>query len=259
MPVETPAASQGMETSAIILAAGIGRRLGVMAPKVTLEFGGKTLLERHIAALHANGVTDISITIGYRSDMIREELNRLQLTERVTLIYNPRYAEGSSVSLWAQRARLKAGTTVLVMDGDVLYDGRMIARLLAAKPENVLLFDQAIEPGDEPVKICLREETIVDFAKKPERGYDRHGESVGFFRFSAAMAAALAERSAVYAHAGGSAAEYEAAIRDLILAHPERFGCEDISDLPWTEIDFDMDVVRAQQNILPRLNEAAHA
>jgi len=248
-----------VETSAIILAAGVGRRLGVTTPKVTLEFGGKTLLERHIAALHSNGVTDISITVGYRSDMIRDELNRLQLIDSVGLIDNPRYDEGSSVSLWAQHARLKAGTTVLVMDGDVLYDKRMIARLLAAKAENVLLFDEAIEPGDEPVKICLREGTIVDFAKKPDRGYDRHGESVGFFRFSAAMAAALAERAAIYAHAGGFAAEHEAAIRDLILAHPDRFGCEDISDLPWTEIDFDADVLRACQDILPRLHEVAHA
>ena len=36
--------------------------------------------------------------------------------------------------------------------------------------------------------------------------------------------------------------EYEEAIRDLILAHPDRFGAVDVSDLPWTEIDFEEDV-----------------
>jgi len=243
---------------AIILAAGVGRRLGNDAPKVTLAFGGRSLLERHIAALEAAGVTDIAVTVGHRADLIRDELARIGAAGRVALIDNPRYREGSIVSLWAQRARLAAGATVLLMDGDVLCDTRMIARLVAAPPGNVLLFDRQIEPGDEPVKICLRGDVIVDFAKLPERAHDRHGESVGFFRFSADMAAALGERVAAYVEEGRGASEYEAAIRDLILAHPDRFGYEDISDLPWTEIDFDFDVVRARQEVLPRLQELVH-
>jgi choline kinase len=245
--------------SAVILAAGVGRRLGNMAPKVLLDFAGKTLLERHIAALHANGVRDISVTVGHRPDLIRNELSRIGALDQVALIENPRYREGSVVSLAVQRDQLAAGATVLVMDGDVLYDGRMIARLLGAPPENVLLLDQAIEPGDEPVKICLRDGVIVDFTKTPEHAHDRHGESVGFFRFSPSMAAALAERATAYVQAKRAGAEYEAALRELILAHPDRFGYEDISDLPWTEIDFEADVARARQEILPRLQEVAHA
>ncbi len=245
--------------SAIILAAGVGRRLGHAVPKVLLEFGGKSLLERHLTALHANNVRNVAVTVGHRPDLIRAELRRLGALDRVALIENPRYREGSVVSLAVQRARLAAGQPVLLMDGDVLYDGRMLARLLQAAPENVLLFDQAIEPGDEPVKICLHGEVIVDFDKVPERAHDRHGESVGFFRFSAGMATALAERATAYVEGGRAGAEYEAAIRDLILAHPDRFGYEDISDLPWTEIDFQADVVRARQEILPRLQEMVYA
>lgn len=245
--------------SAIILAAGVGSRLGNAAPKVLLDFGGKSLLERHLAALRANGIDEIAITVGHRSDLIRAELGFLGVLEQVALIENTRYREGSVVSLAVQHARLAAGKPVLLMDGDVLYDRRMIARLLHAAPENVLLLDQAIEPGDEPVKICLRGDVIVDFAKLPEHAHDRHGESVGFFRFSAGMAAALAERATAYVETGRAGAEYEAAIRDLILAHPDRFGHEDISDLPWTEIDFEADVARARQEILPRLQEVVHA
>lgn len=252
------ASSSSMPT-VIILAAGVGHRLGRAAPKVLLDCGGKSLLERHLAALHANGLDDIAITVGHLPELIRAELHRLGAIDSVALVENPRYREGSIVSLAVQRERLAAGKQVLLMDGDVLYDGRMIARLLQAAPENVLLFDQAIESGDEPVKICLRGEVIVDFAKLPEHPHDRHGESVGFFRLSANMAAALAERATAYVEAGRAGAEYEAALRDLILAHPDRFGCEDISDLPWTEIDFEADVVRARQEILPQLQEGAHA
>jgi 2-aminoethylphosphonate-pyruvate transaminase len=245
--------------SAIILAAGVGRRLGHAVPKVLLEFGGKSLLERHLAALHANNVRSIAITVGHGSDLIRAELRRLGVLDRAVLVENSRYREGSVVSLAVQRAQLEAGKPVLLMDGDVLYDCRMLARLLRATPENVLLLDQAIEPGEEPVKICLRGEVIVDFDKVPTHAHDRHGESVGFFRFSAGMAAALAERATAYVERGRGGAEYEAAIRDLILAHPNRFGYEDIGDLPWTEIDFEADVTRARQEILPRLQEIAYA
>jgi choline kinase len=244
--------------AAVILAAGVGRRLGVEEPKILLEFGGRTLLERHITALHAEGVTNIALTVGHEADLVRGALRRLQFLDRVTLIENPRYREGSIVSLWVQRARLAAGSEVLLMDGDVLYDHRMIARLLAAEPENVLLLDRAIEPGDEPVKICVSHDRIVDFAKRPVETHEWHGESVGFFRFSAAMAAALAERADAYEREGKADLEYEAAIRDLILAHPDRFGCEDISDLPWMEIDFAEDVARARHAVLPHLIEPAH-
>jgi choline kinase len=47
--------------------------------------------------------------------------------------------------------------------------------------------------------------------------------------------------------------EYEEAIRDLILAEPDRFDAQDVGDLPWTEIDFPEDVVRARDVILPQL------
>lgn len=247
---------QAHQASAIILAAGTGRRLGTEAagkPKILLEFGGKTLLEQHLGALRAHGVEDISITIGYAGDAIRHAVGRLNFDGRIQLVENARYREGSLVSLWAQYARLTAGATTLVMDGDVLYDKRMICRLLAARAENVLLVDRAIEPGDEPVKICFRGDIIVDFRKTPEHAHDWHGESVGFFRFSPTMAAALAERCSWYVDQGRTNVEYEEAIRDLILAQPQRFGAEDISDLPWTEIDFESDVSRARDGILPRL------
>ena len=241
--------------SAVILAAGVGRRLAAAdgRPKVLLEFGGKTLLARHIEALHAHGVEDIVITVGHQADVLRDEIDRMGLSGRIGFIDNPDYRLGSLVSLWVQRARLEAGRGVLLMDGDVLYDARMIGRLLVSNHEAVLLVDRTIEDGDEPVKICFRGETIVDFRKVPEHVHDWHGESVGFFRFSPRTAERLAQRCDDYVQAGRTSVEYEEAIRDLILAEPQRFGAEDVSDLPWTEIDFDVDVERARTEILPQL------
>ena len=47
--------------------------------------------------------------------------------------------------------------------------------------------------------------------------------------------------------------EHEEPLRDVLLADPKRFGYEDITGLPWTEIDFQEDVERACEDILPNL------
>lgn len=241
--------------SAILLVAGVGRRLGQSddRPKVLLKFGDKTLLQRHLEALRREGVGTVSLTVGHREDAIRDEVERLGASDRVRFVTNSRYREGSLVSLWAQRDVLRSGVPVLLMDGDVLYDQAIMSRLLTAEAENVLLVDRNIEPGDEPVKICFRGDLIVDFRKKPEHDHDWYGESVGFFRFSPAMASALADRCEDYVARGETGLEYEEAIRDLILREPHRFSAIEVTDLAWTEIDFAADVARAQHDILPQL------
>ncbi len=195
----------------------------------------------------------MSITVGHCRELVEAEVARLGWSDRVRFVPNPHYREGSLVSLHVQAEMLRAGQPVLLMDGDVLYDHRMLATLVAAPGENILLLDREIEPGDEPVKICFQGERIVDFRKRPEHAHDRHGESVGFFRFSAAMAAALADRCASYVEQGRTELEYEEAIRDLILAEPSRFRAADVTALPWVEIDFPDDVSRAREEILPQL------
>ena len=84
-----------------------------------------------------------------------------------------------------------------------------------------------------------------------------YGESVGFFRLSAQTAAELASRADAYVDGGRRGEEYEEPIRDMILdrtldSASGRFGFEDISGLPWTEIDFPEDVMKASL-LLPEL------
>jgi choline kinase len=251
-PLSTP--------QALILAAGVGNRLGAVRsdgphpPKVLLRFGGHSLLERHLGILQAVGIDDVTFVVGYGEAMLRDELAALPLSPPA-LVTNPAFQRGSMVSLHTGRAVLTRGAPVVLMDADVLYDRRMMARLLGSRLPNVLLLDRAIESGDEPVKICIGDGHIVDFHKRPRVPHDWHGESVGFFRLAPDTATELAERAAAYVAAGAVDLEYEEAIRDLILAGPPgRFGFEDITGLPWTEIDFPEDVTRAEA-LVPALDE----
>jgi choline kinase len=243
----------------VILAAGRGRRMGNgddSAPKILLKFGGMSLLERHLAILESCGVDQVFIVVGFAADQIRDEVARIAPGVPVYIIDNPRFTEGSVVSLRVAEPAMNRGEPVLLMDGDVLYDKRLMERLVRSQIGNCLLMDRNIEPGDEPVKLCIRDGRIVDFHKVPKNAHDWHGESVGFFRLSPGVAEALVSRARDYVESGRGGMEYEEPLRDLILASPPgTFGYEDVSDLPWTEIDFPEDVVKAETEIRPALRD----
>ena len=237
---------------AVMLAAGIGRRLGIAKPKVLLRVGGRTLLERHLAVLSALGVGPPTIAVGYEALAVERALAALGQTDVATIL-NPDYEAGSIVTLWRLREALTAGGDVLLMDGDVLYDRRVLAPLLSTCHADCLLVDRAFEPGAEPVKLGLRDGAPADFGKTLAPGFAPHGESVGFFRLSEATARRLVAEAGRTIEEGGADRPMEDALRAVLRAADPPFGFEDVTGLPWIEIDFPEDAERAETEILPRL------
>ena len=139
------------------------------------------------------------------------------------------------------------------MDADVLYDHRLLRRLLDSKHQNCFLMDREFELGEEPVKLCVRDGVLVEFCKRVDMPYDICGESVGFFKLSEIMAQKLVSTAKIFVDAGKNEECYEEALREVLLSSSSSFGYEDISGLPWIEIDFPEDVRRAQLKILPQL------
>ncbi len=241
-----------------ILAAGIGQRLEgrTLPPKILLSFGGETLLSRHIAILRSCGIRRIDLVVGYRAEEIVAEIARIGAEDMVTLRENLDYREGSVVSLWTLREALGAGESVLFMDGDVLYDQRMMVRLLGSAHSNCFLMDRAIDEGEEPVKLCMRDGVLVDFHKQPQRAHDWRGEWVGFCRLDPKIAHKVWAAADRRIAAGQRDTTSEDAIQDVVLAEPPgTFGIEDISDLPWVEIDFPDDLKKAKNEVFPSLIE----
>jgi len=249
---------------AIILAAGLGWRLGggeEQPPKCLLRFDGASLIERHLHALVALGVRELHLGVGYRAADIEAEIARLRPPIPVHLVYNPDYREGNVVTLHTLREAMLAGQDLLLMDADVLYHADLLRRLTQSAHPNCFLLDRDYEAGDEPVKLCVAGGRLVEFGKLiPEQlRFETSGESVGFFKLSAAMAARLAARAAHYVASGRRDAFYEDALRDLLLHSPDEFGFEDITGIPWIEIDFQADVQRAESEVMAhiRAREAA--
>jgi choline kinase len=247
---------------AIILAAGIGNRLGDHAanqPKSLLEFEGKSLLKRHIEILSANHIEEITIVTGYESELIMEHLEGQTMT--INYIYNDRYTDGSIISLGCARPIILNEAEFILMDADVLYDQEMIRRLVTTSIDNCLLLDRDFIPGDEPVKICVdKNGRINEFRKHiaDNLDYTMQGESVGFFKFNNQIGQSLLERIDDYLAKGENKTPYEEAIRDLLLKDASQFGYEDVTGVPWIEIDFPEDIERAQKEIIPALSPINH-
>ncbi len=246
---------------AIILAAGRGNRLAEFnpdgRPKCLLEFGGRSLLARQLDILFQLGVRQVTLVVGYEADLIIDHVGTLASRPEVAFVYNPAFTKGSVLSLLAAQEAMTSGETVLVLDADVLFHPQIMQRLIESPHQNCFLIDRDFITGDEPVKIAIRQGQMVEFRKTLPVGldFDTLGESVGFFKFNGEIAAKIAQACAGYNAEGLLGAPHEEALRDVLLALPSAFACEDVSGLPWLEVDFPEDVERAIKQILPAIRK----
>ena len=243
---------------AVMLAAGVGARLGFTVtkppPKILLRFGGKSLLQYHIEILRRHGIDELVLGVGYHHQDINREIAALGAQDFVRTVFNKDYQEGNIVTLWALRDELCCGGPVLLMDADVLYGEELIERLLNSRNRNCLLIDRDFDPGDEPVKVCVRDGEIIEFRKWLSAEFSFCSESVGFFKLSAEVARKIILQTELYLRQCRRHEPYEETIRDVLLTSPRGiFAFEDITGMPWIEIDFAADIERANAEILPRI------
>ncbi len=245
----------------VMLAAGTGSRLGPTTeetvPKVLLRFAGKSLLERHIDIFRRQQISELVLGVGFHHHEIEQEIEKLNAQSFVRTVFNKDYDQGNIVTLSTLRDEICCGEPVLLMDADVLYDERLLECLIGSRHPNCLLIDRNFVPGDEPVKICVRDGEIVEFRKWLSTKYDFCGESVGFFKFSAEIAEQIMLQTELSLLQERHDEPYEETIRDVLLTSPRgTFAFEDITGMPWIEIDFAEDVARANSEILSRITKA---
>lgn len=255
-----PVEGSGKPMKAIMLAAGVGRRLygdeNDSLPKALLRFDGMTLLARNIEILLDLGIDELVLVVGHRKEDLLAEAVARAPDGFIRSVFNRRYKEGPIVSLWTAGEELRGGEETLFMDADVLYPPEMMRRLLHSPHENCFVMDRDFEPGEDPVKICLRDGVLVDFGKQVTEDYDDVGEWPGFLRMSAGISAKVADAAQVYMDDGKFEVTYEEAMRDVLHAEPEgTFGYEDITGIPWIEIDFPGDLMQAEKITFPQVTE----
>ena len=237
---------------AVILAAGVGKRLGEVTqhrPKCLIEIGGRTLLHRYLASLRSVGIHQADIVVGYKQEMIRAAVVANDCGVRVSFLVNEQFHRGSISSLWIARASLD--DDVIVMDADVLFHQEILRRLVESPHGNALLMDDTVKQTEEECMVVVEGGRVIALTKKMPLRYDYAGEGVGFLKVRHVDAPYVIASLKDHVDREAWQMEYEDALlgffRDVKVGH------EKIGGLPWTEIDFVEDVTKAEREVLPRL------
>jgi choline kinase len=234
---------------AVILAAGQGTRLAPLTdhkPKPLVEVGGRSLLFRALDRLAAVGIAgaDVIVVGGYRVDVLRDAL-RLGGFGAATVLDNDRWQDlGNGHSLLVAREATR-GAAFIQLDGDVLFDGALLPRVLGAPGPGVLAVDVRAELDAETMKVDLAD-AGGNVAALSKRLVSAVGESMGIARLDPPLADEVMAELATFEAVGLGHEYYEHAYHRLAVAGRGPFRIVDVSDLLVTEIDDADDLERAE-------------
>jgi choline kinase len=158
----------------IILAAGIGSRLGNPFPKpLTRLRNGKSIMQMQVENLTAYfSLDDITVIVGFKKDLIMENFPDL------TYIYNPSFDRTNTSKSLLQGLKKHRYSSILWLNGDVVFDPKLISHLIPfIKKDQSFVSVNNSEVGEEEVKYTLDNNGFINaISKEVENGL---GEAIG--------------------------------------------------------------------------------
>ena len=160
----------------VILAAGKGSRMeGIEIPKCLLEINEIPIIKHQIKFFKKNGIDNILVVTGYKSEMIRNLLN-----DEVEYVQNSKFNEMNNIySVWLAIQKLQ--DDFVCVYGDLMFDEKILEKCLEIKNEIGLM----VEPitRDETMKVKIENGKIVAVNKKIEHNV-ANGNFIGMAKFS---------------------------------------------------------------------------
>lgn len=245
-PGRRPAAVQ-----AVVLAAGMGTRLGMPFPKpLTPLSDGRSIIAQQLDNLGETFGTALrtTVVVGFRPDLV---MGALAPEHPVSFVLNERYERTNTSKSLLAALRASGPGGVLWLNGDVVFDGRLlgkVAPLVAAEQSFVCVNDAAC--GDEEVKYRVDDYGFVTVLSKSVT--DGLGEAVGINYIASQDKAALVEHLEACADQDYFERGIETAIEKGLKVRPV-----DISEYFAVEVDFTADLERANQEVSRTVTSAA--
>jgi L-glutamine-phosphate cytidylyltransferase len=186
--LEIKATMTSLNTSVIIIAAGLGSRLKKYTdnlPKCMLDFAGKTLLQRQLEAFKINGLNKISVIRGFK----KEKINYPDLT----YFENKDYKNNNILNslMYAEEA---LNGHVIVSYSDILFEKEVVKRLMESEHDISIVVDidwrgYYINRNDHPINeaenvIFDANNNVVEIGKILTGKHDVHGEFIGMLKLS---------------------------------------------------------------------------
>ena len=226
-----------MSTQIVILAAGMGSRLGRSLPKPLTELSdGRTIMQQQFDNVHSafGQHAKVTIVVGYKLEHIIEAF------PQATFVYNEQYDQTNTSKSLLRALQSSGHGGVLWMNGDVVFSPRVLDRCvpLIARDQSFVTVNTS-SVSDEEVKYTTTAEGYIKELSKTVKG--GLGEAVGINYISSRDKSRLIRQLSRVGAQDYFERGIELAIeQDGVLVEPL-----DISDLYAVEVDFAEDLERA--------------
>ncbi|MEC5148704.1 phosphocholine cytidylyltransferase family protein [Cryobacterium sp. GrIS_2_6] len=226
-----------MATQVVILAAGMGSRLGRSLPKPLTELSdGRSIMRQQFDNIeHAFGVlASVTIVVGYKLEHIIEAF------PQASFVYNEEYDQTNTSKSLLRALHASGAGGVLWMNGDVVFDPAVLDRAHAmVERDQSFVTVNTSQVSEEEVKYTTDDEGYIRELSKTVTG--GLGEAVGINFISSAHKAILVRHLARVNDQDYFERGIELAIeKNGLLIEPL-----DISDFYAVEVDFAEDLERA--------------
>ena len=230
---------------AIILAAGMGRRLGELTKENTkcmVEVNGVRLIDRLLGQLSGLSLRRVIIVVGYQGQNLMDYIGH-RYDGRLTIEYaeNPIYDKTNNIySLSLVKEKMLEDDTLLI-ESDLIFSDRLFRMILEDEYPNVALVAKYESWMDGTMVRIDEARNIVNFVPKKAFRYedvDEYYKTVNIYKFSRDFC----EQKYVpfleaYCHALGNNEYYEQVLRVITLLDSAELKALPVGDEKWYEID----------------------
>ena len=229
---------------AIILAAGMGRRLGELTKdntKCMLEVNGIRLIDRTLESLSQLQLNRVVIVVGYNGAKVKQYLGNSYKGMEIVYVDNPVYDKTNNIySLFLARDYMVAEDTIL-LESDLIFEHGVIDKLLADPRRDLALVDKYESWMDGTVVTIDEECNIVQFINKEKFKYSdisRYYKTVNIYKFSKDFSAnQYVPFLEAYCTALGNNEYYEQVLRVITMLGNTTLKALPLSGEKWYEID----------------------
>lgn len=238
---------------AIILAAGMGRRLGTLTnenTKCMIKVHGKTLIERMLEQLSSLNLSRIIIVIGYKGENLKKYIETKFTYLNIQYVENPIYDKTNNIySLYLAKDYLLEDDTLL-LESDLIFNTGIIRKLLDDPFPNLAVVSKYQSWMDGTV-VCLdNENNITNFVPKKNFNFKDSGsyfKTVNIYKFSKNFSHShYVPFLEAYSKALGNNEYYEQVLRVITLLEKPDIKALRLNGEAWYEIDDIQDLNNAE-------------
>ena len=240
---------------AIILAAGMGRRLGELTKENTkcmVPVNGVRLIDRLLTQLSQLQLNRVIIVVGYQGQKLIDYIGH-RYDGRLNIVYaeNPIYDKTNNIySLSMVKDQLQEDDTLLI-ESDLIFSDRLFSMILENPYPNLALVAKYESWMDGTMVRLDEDQYIVNFISKEAFDYadvDSYFKTVNIYKFSREF---LQQQYVpfldAYTKAVGNNEYYENVLRTISLLNSHNMKALPIGNERWYEIDDkqDLDIAEA--------------